>query len=86
METWVKRSAAFTVIRDLVLLGVGSFILLYQTVGPPERVNFILVGAGLAILGIPGSIGLLNLGRGRQTQDDTPPPSPPSRQRSSSRR
>jgi hypothetical protein len=81
----VKRSAAFTIFRDLVFLVVGSFIILYQTIGPPERVNILLIGAGLAILGVPGGIGLLNLARGNGEQKSTPPPSSSSRSRSSSR-
>lgn len=82
----MKRSAGLTVLRDVVFLGVGSFVILFQTIGPPERVNFLLIGAGLAILGVPGGIGLLNLARGNGGREDTPPSSQSSPPRVSSRR
>lgn len=86
MGTWVKRSGVFTVLRDVVFLGVGSFVIVSQTIGPPERVNILIIGAGLAILGVPGGIGLLSLARGNSTDEDTPPSGSSSRPRVSSRR
>jgi hypothetical protein len=55
--------AAFTVTRDLVLLGLGVFGILHQELTGHVSPELLLVYSGL--LGTPGAIGLVTLLRGK---------------------
>lgn len=83
-DTWVKWPALRTALRDITLLGLGVAVILSQAFGPPERVNLWLIGAGLAILGVPGGIGIANAIRGSSRTQDTPSEQPSSQSSSSS--
>jgi uncharacterized membrane protein HdeD (DUF308 family) len=78
----VKHSALPPVIRDAVLLGLGTFMLIWPVV--TNNVNPWLVGAALGVLGIPTGISLKRLSDGKQETLPTPPSSPESVSPSSS--
>lgn len=73
-----------TVARDVGCLVVGFGGIAYQQL--TNQVNPWLLGAYMAMLGLPGAISLVQLGRGtgRQTTPPTPSPSSPSPSPSSS--
>ncbi len=43
------------IFRDLVIVGVGGFMLIYETVAAPVP-NAYLIGAGLVMLGVPPAL------------------------------
>ena len=61
--------AAFTVLRDLVLLGLGVFVVLHQELTGQVRPELLLVATTL--LGLPGTIGLVQLFRGKSETPST---------------
>jgi hypothetical protein len=65
-----------------VFLGLGTFLLIWQLV--TDNVNALLVGAALAILGVPTGISLKRLRDGKQEIQLTPPRSQESASPSSS--
>lgn len=80
----MKWLALKTVVRDVGFLLIGFGGIIYQQV--TQQVNPWLLAAYLAMLGLPGAIGLLQLGRGTgsETTRSTQSPSPPSPSPSSS--
>lgn len=76
----MKNSALPPVFRDVVLLGLGTFILLWQTViVEPGKASALLIGAGLACLGITTGFGIHNLRKAGNSE------TPDTRELSSSR-
>lgn len=74
--TWVKNSALPPIIRDVVLLGLGSFLLLWQTVVvEPGKASALIIGAGLACLGITTGFGIKNLREAGKQETPVIPPS-----------
>jgi hypothetical protein len=69
----VKGSALPPIVRDVVLLGLGSFLLIWQcVVVDPGKANPWIIGAALGCLGITGNFGLKYLREaGRQGTLDT---------------
>lgn len=78
----MKHSALPPIIRDVVLLGLGTFMLVWQMV--TNNVNPWLVGAALGILGIPTGISLKRLSDGKSETPHTAESSLPSGSHSSS--
>lgn len=77
----MKFQALVAVVRDAGFLLVGFGGIIYQQV--TQQVNPWLLAVYTTMLGIPGAIGLLQLGRGRSTTPSTPSsssasPPPPS--------
>jgi hypothetical protein len=75
--------AWFPVLRDITLLGIGSFGILHQEW--TGRVNVALLGVYTAILGVPGAAAILGMFRSSTTTTTTveqlpsslePPPQP----------
>lgn len=71
-----------TIVRDAGFLLIGFGGIIYQQV--TQQVNPWLLGAYLAMLGLPGAIGLLQLGRGIGSEATRSTPAPPSPSPSSS--
>jgi hypothetical protein len=69
----VKWVALTTIVRDALFLIVGFGGIVYQQL--THDVNPWLLGVYTTMLGIPGAISLLQLGRGRQETPPTPAPS-----------
>lgn len=82
----MKNSALPPVIRDVVLLALGTFLLLWQTViVEPGKSSALIVGAALACLGITTGFGIHNLRKGGNSETPgTPGPSLPPRSESHS--
>jgi hypothetical protein len=59
----VKIRAVFTVVRDVLLLGVGIFVIMFQQL--TGRTNWELLIVALVIMQIPGALGLLYLRAGK---------------------
>lgn len=58
------------VIRDLVIVALGAFVLIYETIGAREP-NPYLIGAGLVLLGVPPALRTdEKLRRGKDAIDD----------------
>lgn len=47
VQTWTR---AF---RDVFILGLGGFLLIYETLATGGNPNALLVGAGLTLVGVP---------------------------------
>lgn len=68
-------SKAFAVIRDGLCLGLGIFGVAHQEI--TGRVNLDLLVLYAVLLGTPGTIGLIQLAKGKvQVSVTTEPPSP----------
>lgn len=65
----MKWPALVTVVRDVGFLLVGFGGILYQQI--TNQVDVALLIVYTTMLGIPGAIGLLQLGRGRQETPST---------------
>lgn len=75
----MKNSALPPIVRDVVLLALGTFLLIWETVVvEPGKVNILIVGAALACLGISGRFALKNLLDGKPETPPIPEPSQPS--------
>ncbi len=58
----MKNSALPPVFRDVVLLGLGTFMLFWQTViVEPGKASALIIGAALACLGITTGFGIHSL-------------------------
>ena len=69
-------SKAFAVVRDMLCLGLGIFGVAHQEITGHVSVDLLILYA--VLLGTPGTIGLLNLARGKVQVSLTTEPSPPS--------
>jgi hypothetical protein len=79
----VKNKALPTIVRSIVLLGLGAFVLLYETVViPPKDASPLLIAAALACLGVEGGISVKRLGQD-PGKPETPSTAPSSSQSSS---
>lgn len=78
----MKHSALPPIVRDGVLLGLGTFMLIWQLI--TDHVDPWLVAAALTVLGIPTGISLKRLSDGKQEIQLTPPSSQESASPSSS--
>lgn len=67
----MKASAVFAIVRDIVTLALGVFVVVFETVKVDTPSPFLLLVA-LALLGVPGGIGLLTLLRGKSETLGTP--------------
>lgn len=65
----MRLQALIAIVRDVGFLLVGFGGILFQQI--TGQVNPWLLGVYTTMLGIPGAIGLLQLGRGRSTTPDT---------------
>jgi hypothetical protein len=59
----VKARAAFTIVRDALLLGLGIFVIMFQQI--TGRTNLDLLIVALIVMQIPGALGLIHLIRGK---------------------
>jgi len=78
----VKWSAVYPVLRDVGIWAAALFGIIFQQV--TGKVNAELLGAYLAMLGIPAVIGVVHLVRGKADDPATPTPPSPSPSDSSS--
>lgn len=58
------------IFRDFVIVGIGAFMLIYETIAA-KNPNFYLIGAGLAALGLPPTIRIDEVRRRKILEDDT---------------
>lgn len=68
---------AFSAVRDLLCLGLGIFGVAHQEITGHVSIDLLVLYA--VLLGTPGTIGLLNLARGRVSvtlTPESPSPSP----------
>jgi hypothetical protein len=79
----VKVQAALTVVRDILSMGLGTFIIVNEEL--TGRVHTELLILSTALLGLPSTVAIANLIRGKPTTPDTPSGSSSSRSRSRSR-
>ena len=68
-------STLVVVIRDLVLLGVGSWGIVYQQL---SVINVPLLAIYTLLVGVPGAAGVLKLLRTVPIEPGSPSPQPPS--------
>jgi hypothetical protein len=59
----VKSRAIFAVVRDVICLAAGIFGILFQQITGQVNIQLLLVY--LALVGTPGTIGLVQLVRGK---------------------
>lgn len=48
----------FRIAVDFVVASIGAFMLIHETVAPRGEPNLTLIGAGIALLGVPPSLRL----------------------------
>lgn len=71
MKDLVKAPGWFVILRDLVTLGLGAFIIVHQTLNNFQ--NYPLLGVASLLLGIPGAANLLWVVRNSDTAQQLPP-------------
>lgn len=74
MTNLIKSPGWYVLLRDLVALGLGAFIVVHQTIN--NYSNYPLLGVATVLLGFPGAANLLwvvkNSGTGGQLQERPP--------------
>lgn len=74
MTSLIKAPGWFVLLRDLVTLGLGVFIIVHQTLNNYQ--NYPLLGVATILLGVPGAANLLWVAKNSDTgQSSQPVPS-----------